>query len=155
MEGRRLEGTLSPHRRDWVGRSVEGGEKTRGYLVSSQTCLLTDGTGLGGVWREGRRLEGTLSPHRRDWVEGGGEKTRGRSVEWREGRRLEGTLSPHRQDWVGRSVEGGEKTRGYLVSSQTGLGWEECGGRGRGLEGTLSPHRRDWVGGSVEGGGED
>ena len=69
---------------------MEGGEKTRGYLVSSQT-------GLG--WEEcggRRRLEGTLSPHRRDWV--------GRSVE---GRRLEGTLSPHRRDWVGRSVEGG------------------------------------------------
>ena len=66
---------MSPHRRDWVGRSVEGGEKTRGYLVSS-----LHGTGLGGVWREGRRLEGTLSPHRRDWVGRsveGGEKTRG------------------------------------------------------------------------------
>ena len=49
-------------------------------------------------------------------------------------------------------MEGGEKTRGYLVSSQTGLGWEECGGRGRRLEGTLSPHRRNWVGRSVEGG---
>ena len=55
----------------------------------------------------------------------------------------------HRRDWGGGE---GEKTRGYLVSSQTGLGWEECGGRGRRLEGTLSPHRRDWVGRSVEGG---